>query len=237
MSADVVFFEEGAQPAGTVRVARVPGPRLAMDAGALRQRGLTHVLFELHGPHADAHATCSRSLFASSSAPIEGFDTILAAIGHARAHGLAAVVVTDASRSGARVLRETGALMARLGVSAWLLHGPWTAPELAPPQLPRIALTMPFVLDAALRAQKAGIEVALLGMPLCLLGPHHGLAIASVHAADGEPCVRCAARASCSGIGPTYRATYGATELRPLPAPVATHPSALGAFVLRALAG
>jgi hypothetical protein len=126
------------------------------------------------------------------------------------------LVVSEASRSGMRVLRELGALVARLGARGWCIRTPWRDPALGPPQLPRAALCMPFVLDAAVRARAARVEAWVAGAPLCLMGPHHALALAAERAASEAPCDRCAARDRCEGLGELYRATFGAAELRPI---------------------
>jgi hypothetical protein len=118
------------------------------------------------------------------------------------------------SRSGARVLREVGALAAGAGAVRWILVMPWLEPALPLPQLPRAALAMPFVLDAARRAESDRLAVALVGAPLCLVGPHAGLVVARTGAA-GPPCDACPSRAVCSGIGPSYRERFGAAELHP----------------------
>lgn len=220
--------------------ARVPSALLLSEAGRLAHRGLTHLVVELHGPTAPCHQQVTRSLFSEPHAGIaapEAFDATLAAIGHARAHGIAVVVIAQVSRSGARVLRELSALCVRSGVTALFFHAPWAAPELSSPQLPRAALTVPFVLDAALRAKKEGLEVGLLGMPLCLLGPHRGLSVAPLAPAEGAPCDGCSMRVRCAGLGPVYRQTFGAGEVRPIESDTGEgNGSSLGRLLRQAIA-
>jgi hypothetical protein len=200
------------QLAGRGGLVRASADLLRRSAGALK--GVT-LAFELHGPNPDAHAQVPRSVF-SLDAP-ETFDGTVTAIDHARAHGLPVVVVSTVSRSNMRVLREQGSLVARLGASDWLLRAPWTSPELAPPQLPRAAMATPFVLDAAVRARRAGLHAWLHGFPLCLLGPHAGLALEARVPAVGAPCADCPSRTSCGGLGADYRARFGGGELRATP--------------------
>ncbi len=177
--------------------------------GALKGIALA---FELHGPHPEAHAQVRRSLFAQDEAP-ESFDATVTAIDLARAHGVRVIVASTVSRSSMRVLRDQASLMARLGVGAWCLVAPWREPALEAPQLPRVALTTPFVLDAAVRARRSGLTTWLVGFPLCVLGPHAPLALASSSPATGAPCQACPSRTSCPGIGARYRARFGGGEL------------------------
>lgn len=232
---DLVSEVDGMPPkiAGPI-AARVPSALLSREAGRLAHRGLTHLVVELHGPTSACHQQVTRSLFPMAASP-EPFDATLAAIGHARAHGIAVVMLTEVSRSSARVLRELSALSARLQVTGLFFHAPWAPPELSPPQLPRAALTIPFVLDAALRAQKAGVEVGLFGMPLCLLGPHRGLALAPFAPPEAAPCDGCAARTRCGGLGPAYRQLFGASELRPIDDTRAEDPSSLARLARRVM--
>lgn len=203
------MLESVEQLAGRTGVARASADLLARSAGALKG---VRLAFELHGPNADAHAQVRRSVF-SSDAP-DPFDVTVTAIDHARAHGLGVVVVSTVSRSSMRVLREQSSLIARLGASDWCLRAPWMEPQLAPPQLPRAAMATPFVLDAAVRARRLGLSAWLHGFPLCLLGPHTGLALSARTEASGVPCDGCPSRASCAGLGAQYRARFGSGELR-----------------------
>lgn len=194
---------------GRVGLGRASVDLLRRAAGALK--GVT-LAFELHGPHAEAHLQVRRSVF-SAGTP-EPFDATMTAIDLARVHDLRVAVVSTVSRSSMRVLREQGALLARLGVGDWCLRAPWIEPELAPPQLPRAAMATPFVLDAAVRARKAGLRTWLHGFPRCLLGPHADLALPARTSASGAPCDACPSRTSCAGLGPSYRAQFGGAELR-----------------------
>lgn len=200
-------------------IGHLPAPVLAERGGALRAHGLTHAIVELHGPVAEAHAVITRSVFGDGTPT--SFDEALAALAHARTHALERLVVTRVSRSSARVLRELGALLARLGAARWIVILPWHEPALAPPQLPRAALTLPFALEAAQRTSEAGTPTVLVGAPLCLVGPH-AHRVQRRGGAGGGPCDGCAARSVCAGLGPSYAALFGTAELRPLaeaPAP------------------
>jgi hypothetical protein len=221
----------GAGPRFDGGIARASAAVVAARGGALRARGLTHVLAELHGPSAASHAVIARSPFEGTPAP---FDEALAALTHARTFGLAPVVLTRVGRSNARVLWELGALVARLGAVRWILLLPWHAPALTPPQLPRAALTLPFALDAAQRTTTAGTPSVLVGAPLCLVGPLTSLAHPG-RGAEGGPCDGCAARPRCGGLGPEYAALFGQGELRALPAVPALAADPLTELVLGAL--
>jgi len=195
-------------------IARASAAVLAARGGALRAHGLTHVLAELHGPSVASHAVIDRSAFEGAPAP---FDEVLAALTHARSFGLAPIVLSRVGRSNARVLRELGALVRRLGAVRWILLLPWHPPALVPPQLPRAALSMPFALEAAQRTTAAGTPSVLVGAPLCLVGPLSALAAPGA-GAGGGPCDGCAARSRCGGLGAGYSDLFGHAELRALAA-------------------
>jgi hypothetical protein len=212
-------------------IARASAALLAARGGALRAHGLTHVLAELHGPSAPSHAVTVRSAFDGTP---PSFDEVLAALTHARTVGLAPVVLTRVGRSNARVLRELGALVTRLGAVRWILLLPWHPPALAPPQLTRAALTLPFALDAAQRTTAAGTPSVLVGAPLCLVGPLTSLAHPG-RGAEGRPCDGCAARPGCAGLGAAYSSLFGHGELRALPAMPALAADPLTELVLGGL--
>lgn len=191
-------------------------------------------VIELHGPVAAAHDRVTRSVLGASS--VASFDVTIAAIEEARSHGVDVIVVSLASRSSMRVLRELGALVTRLGARGWCIVAPWREPSLALPQLPRAALCMPFVLDAAVHTRSARLETWIAGAPLCLMGPHHGLALGAARAASGGPCDVCPARSRCEGLGTGYRATFGDGELRAIAAVPDPHDTAIARTLRAALA-
>lgn len=227
--ASLKAFLASPAPRGSVALL---GPSVAAShAGALRAHGLGHAVVELHGPVPEAHAIIPRSAFVD--APVPPLESVVATLAHARSQGLPTVVVTRVSRSGARVLRELGAMIARLGVARWIVILPWAAPALEPPQLPRAALTMPFVLEAAKRTSDGGTPTVIVGAPLCLVGPLALLAHPAPGAA-GTPCDGCAAARVCPGLGERYLSTFGSSELRSLGAAPVTEPDALTTTILAA---
>lgn len=153
-------------------------------------------MVKLSGPNATSHD------YAEGEGSFEG---TLARLGE----GMRTVV----TRSNMRVLAQIGALGRRHGATRWQLVclGLEGDPDA---RCPRLAMAIPRVLHATAQAEKAGMQVELVGFPLCLLGPFRRLA-------DAEPrhhpdrCSPCVHKPKCPGIDEAYAARYGAAELSP----------------------
>jgi hypothetical protein len=191
----------------SVRAARPPS-REAL--ASLAAAGVAGLVLALHGARREVH---------DWHAGAGAFDAALAALTAARSHGIEATVVTDLSRSNARVLGELPPLLRARGVRRWELRWPdasapgderWTA------RVPRLGLGVPAALAALDRARRMGLEAWLRGVPLCAAGPFASRVLPSAPRAYGTRCEGCAARARCAGVDATYLARFGEGELRTL---------------------
>ncbi len=137
-----------------------------------------------------------------------------ATIAALRSHG--ARVSTPVTRSNFRHLGELPPLMSGLKVSFWRLAV--VAPSRDPdPVAPRLAMAAPHILRALARAEAAGLQARVAGLPLCLMGPYADRSLPPATAA-GERCRGCPAAADCSGVAPSYLDRFGDAELRRRPA-------------------
>jgi hypothetical protein len=144
----------------------------------------------------------------------------------ARATRLPVWVRTEVTRSNDRLLGALAAWLVEAGVVGWALALACPTDEAeARRKLPSLGLAVPHALRAADLAARAGLEVVLVGLPRCLLGPFATLAAPEGPAYPGQPCDDCPARDACPGLAPLHRARFGARELRPVdPVPVRQAP-------------
>jgi hypothetical protein len=218
-----VVLVEGREPLAALigRLAEGPGmldvgssPRLRSqgDWSLLRQRGARGVIVEVAAASRDAHDHLARA---------EGaHDAIRATLVAARAAGLPIRARTRVTRSNDRGLVGLAAWLAAAGVSGWRMSlARPTDEDTARRELPSLGIATPLVLRALDAARRAGLEVALEGFPLCVLGPFARWALPPREApAPGQgPCDACPARPGCEGLSPLHRARFGARELRAVP--------------------
>lgn len=136
----------------------------------------------------------------------------------ARAARVPVAVTTPISRSNARVLAALPGLLADLAVAAWrvtvpAVEGVWS--EKFDARVPRLALAVPYALQAIVTAERAGVAAGIAGAPLCVLGPLRDRALPVSARAFAPACERCPARADCPGVDPAYLRRFGADELSP----------------------
>ena len=148
-----------------------------------------------------------------------------------RAGSLEVHIRTRVARSNFRSLGAIAEQLAAIGARSWTLELPELEHAEAPPEgvahaAGRLSLTLPWALRALSGARKRGIDVALRGAPMCLMGPLATLAVvpdAERAFAEG-PCTPCAVRSQCSGVSATYLDRFGASELNPRrEAPASNH--------------
>jgi hypothetical protein len=147
-----------------------------------------------------------------------GFRRTIALLRAARAMKVRAVVTTPLGRSNARVLAALPGLLADLAVVGWRImvpavDGAWR--EQFDSRVPRLALAIPYALQAIVTAERAGVEAGIAGAPLCLLGPLRGRALPERARAFAAECERCPARGECSGVDPAYLQRFAGDELSP----------------------
>lgn len=197
------FRAVGVQTNGR-RLGRAETLALLIDAG------LTDVHLSIHGPSAAAH---------DYHTGIPGsFVASLAALSAARAAGLPVAITTVLTRSNARGLSELPRLLSARGASAWTIAIPRVrgrAAEHFDRVVPRLGIAMPYALHAVQAANALRLPVALVGAPLCLLGPFARHSLPDAARAFGPSCDGCAARASCPGVEPEYLARFAGDELSP----------------------
>ncbi len=183
-----------------------------VDLRRLADAGLTDVHLSIHGRAAahDYHTGVEGSFAAIENAL-------------ALASGLTVVVTTVVTRSSFRELAALPQWLVDRGVSAWMLAVPRVAGRTAAAfdrVVPRLGLALPFALHAATRAVALGLPTAIAGAPLCVLGPHAGLATTRDRPrAYAETCDACAARSRCVGVDAAYLARFTAEELRSIELP------------------
>jgi hypothetical protein len=209
-----------------------------LAAGALAERladaGLTDVHASIHGAEPVVHDY--HTGFAGS------FAQSLAGLAAARSKGLVVVATTVLTRSNFRVLAPIPQLLARRGVSAWVVSVPRVAGRaqaLFDRVVPRLGLAIPFALHAIAAARASGLPAWIAGAPRCLLGPHgaHAMEIEiEPTRAYGAACEGCPARATstpCPGADALYLARFGDGELAPRPVaePMVEHAELRAMFV------
>jgi hypothetical protein len=147
-----------------------------------------------------------------------GFRRVVARLRAARADRVPAAVTTPISRSNARVLAALPGLLADLGVAGWRIAVPevggvWR--EKFDARVPRLALALPYALQALALAERAGIAAGIAGAPLCLLGPLRGRVLPVRARAFAAGCAGCPARADCPGVDQAYLRRFAGDELWP----------------------
>lgn len=136
----------------------------------------------------------------------------LARLRAARASRVPALVTTPISRSNARVLAALPGLLADVGARGWRLAViEWELEARAP----RLALALPYALQAIASAERAGVAAGIAGAPVCLLGPLRGRALPAAQRAFAGACEGCPARAECPGVAAGYLRRFGGDELSP----------------------
>jgi hypothetical protein len=188
-------------------------------AERLAEAGLTDVHASIHGAEAVVHDY--HTGFAGS------FAQSLAGVAAARSKGLVVVATTVLTRSNFRVLAPIPQLLARRGISAWVVSVPRVAGRAQAGfdrVVPRLGLSIPFALHAIAAARASGLPAWIAGAPRCLLGPlaAHAIEIEIEQTrAYGAACDGCPARATstpCPGADALYLARFGDGELAPRPA-------------------
>jgi hypothetical protein len=152
------------------------------------------------------------------SGRIGSFAETLAAIAAAVADHRAVEVETPITRSSYRTLSELPSFLQHHRVARWCLRIVTVdefATEPATHWVPRLAMAMPFVLHAVVRAERLGLAVAVVDAPLCLLGQYQRHSIARTTRSHPAPCDRCRLRDRCVGIDPRYAERFGTGELSP----------------------
>ncbi len=200
-----------AKAAGFTRIGlQTNGRRLGRHglAATLAAAGLTDVHLSIHGAEPalhDHHAGVAGAL-----------DQALAALTASRAEGLQTAVTTVVTRSN---YRHLAALVPRLaGAQAWTLQAAQAfgaAADAFDRLVPRLALSMPFVLHALDLAEKRGLVTFLAGVPACLVGPFASRLLPEPGRSFAPVCARCPARAACPGVDPLYLRRYAGDELKP----------------------
>jgi hypothetical protein len=177
---------------------------------ALERAGLSDVHLSLHGGSAAVHDyhTGREGSFAALVRAAEAL----------RARELEVVVTTVLTRSNFRVLAPISEVLLRLGVSAWSIALPVTHGRAADGFdriVPRLGLALPFALHASTSAGASGLPVAIVGAPLCALGPHARLALPSTTRAFADVCASCPCKPECPGVDAAYLERFTGEELRP----------------------
>jgi hypothetical protein len=149
------------------------------------------------------------------------------AAAEARLVGARGVQVSTAlTRSSARGLAGLPAWLHARGAAGWRVVVPrGTAEGVAP----RLAVALPWALQALTQAQQRGLPAWIAGAPRCLLGPFTAAALPEPPRSFAPACAGCPARAEgCPGVEAGYLARFGAGELSPralrppAPAPAGT---------------
>lgn len=214
-----------ARLAGFAKIGLQTNGRILASSGLcqeLADAGLTDVHFSLHGAQPSVH---------DYHVGVPGaFRDLLVGLSAARAAHLVIVVNTVLTRSNHRVLGELPPLLRRLRVAGWAV----TVPRVAGRSLaafdrlvPRLALALPFALQALELAKREGLATWIRGAPACLLGPYASHALSERPRAFGPACRVCPARPSCAGVDPAYLARFGGDELRATSAAATSDPSHL----------
>ncbi|MDC0719658.1 hypothetical protein [Nannocystis bainbridge] len=200
-----------ARAAGFARVWVAAGPAgLTAEALAgLAGAGLGGLRLRLYAAEAAAH---------DYHAGHEGsFRATLGTARAARAARLPVTVTTPLTRSNSRVMAALPGLLADIGALGWQVatvaaggsanHGAVA---------PRLAVALPYALQAMVAAERVGLLAAIAGAPLCLLGPLRDRSVATPVRAFADACSGCALRPGCPGLDAAYLGRFGAGELVPV---------------------
>lgn len=170
----------------------------------------------IHGPTAPAHEL-------HTGQPGD-FERVMRALADARARGRRVLVASLLTRSSCRSLLALVDRLVAYDVAGWAIVWPGAEPPIRPEVsriVPRLGIAVPHALRAVQRAQRRGLAVVLVGVPLCTLGPFaaqrlppEATAGRGVHP---EVCTACSARAQCPGVDRGYLDRFGPEELRPVP--------------------
>ncbi|WP_434415281.1 hypothetical protein [Nannocystis pusilla] len=207
---EMAVWTAAARAAGFVRVLAAPGPAglTGEEVAALKAAGLDGLRVRLYAAEAAAH---------DWHAGREGsFRATTATLRAARTARVPVTVTTPLTRSNTRVLAAVPGLVADVGALGWQVS---VVAEGRPQEhgavAPRLAVAVPYALQALVAAERAGLLAALAGAPLCLLGPLRDRALPSPTLAFAESCRECGLRASCPGVDAEYLRRLGAGELAP----------------------
>ncbi|MBA3549961.1 MAG: hypothetical protein H0T76_26075 [Nannocystis sp.] len=177
--------------------------------------GLDALHLWLHAASAHAHDF--------HAGAVGGFAAIDAAIGQARAAGVAVAVSSSLTRSSAPVLSGMPAWLHAKGVAAWrvaaiesetrLLRGAGVGPHDG--LVSRLSVALPHALQAMSSAARLGLAAYISGAPACLLGPFAAAVVPGPARAFVPACGICAARTGCCGVAADYLERFGGDELSP----------------------
>lgn len=123
-----------------------------------------------------------------------------------------AAVSTALTRSNARALAGMAGWLADRGVVAWRIV---VVAGVVDGVTPRLAVALPYALQALALAGTRGVNGWSFGAPHCLLGPFRGAALGSESRTYANCCAGCPARASCPGVDAAYLQRFGDEELSP----------------------
>ncbi len=174
----------------------------------------------LDGLHLWMHAA-SASAHDFHAGVTGGFAAIEAAIGHARAAGVAVVVSSSLTRSSAPVLVGMPAWLQARGVAGWrvaalesdarLLGGVGVGPHDG--LVSRLSVALPHALQAMSSAARLGLPAFISGAPTCLLGPFAAAMVRRPARSFVPACAACPARFGCCGVAADYLERFGGDEL------------------------
>ncbi|MFY0530799.1 hypothetical protein [Nannocystis pusilla] len=134
----------------------------------------------------------------------------------ARTARLPVTVTTPLTRSNTRVLAALPGLAADVGALGWQVSVVAAGrPQGHGALAPRLAVAVPYALQALVAAERAGLLAAIAGAPLCLLGPLRDRAVPSPVQAFAAGCSECGLRASCPGSTPSTCAASTPASWRP----------------------
>lgn len=225
LRADLPGLVSRARALGYRRVAVQTNGAVLAAAGAaesLRRAGLTDVALALHGPTAAIHD--------GIVAQPGSFARACAAARRAAAAGVQVSVSSVVARENYASLPRTAALAAALGARALRARAALArgrAAHDARALVPRLELVEAPLVEAVRVALDARLDVGVVGVPLCRLGPYRAMAAdrldavpatrasaapwdePSVPTAYGPPCAACPVRRACPGVEAAYAARYG----------------------------
>ncbi|WAS98559.1 hypothetical protein [Nannocystis punicea] len=200
-----------ARGAGFARVVAAPGPAglAAEDLARLKTAGFDGLRVHLYAAESAGH-----DYHAGSEGSFRATTAMLRA---ARTVPLPVTVTTPLTRSNTRVLAAMPLLLADVGARAWQIEVVAEGrPDGYGAVAPRLAVAVPYALQAMVAAERAGLMAAIAGAPLCLLGPLRERAVPGPARAFADGCSDCASRANCAGVDPEYLRRFGPGELAPV---------------------
>lgn len=166
----------------------------------------------IHGPTPESHEL-------HTGRPGD-FERVMRALAGARAQRRPVVVVSWLTRSSCRSLVALVDRLVAYQVAGWAIVWPRVespAPPEASRTVPRLGIAVPHALRAVQRAQRAAMAVAMVGVPLCTLGPFvtQRLPVEGAAGRGAYPpvCAECPVRAQCPGVDPWYLDRFGSEEL------------------------